>query len=60
MLDINTLFGQLIKDKGALYVANKLMHKDTSRVKRWEREKVIPLSHRFAVMIILKADGFIK
>ena len=60
MPDVSALFIELMDKKGPMYVANKLMHKGTTRVERWKREKVVPLSHRFAVMDLLKAEGVIK
>ena len=59
MPDVSALFLRLLQDKGAIYIAQKLKHDDTARVKRWEREKTVPLSHRFAVMDLLTAEGLI-
>lgn len=60
MPDINALFLKLLEDKGALYIADKLMHRSTSIVDRWKRDKHVPESKKFQVYELLKSEGVLN
>ncbi|MBE9542525.1 MAG: hypothetical protein IMF01_09420 [Proteobacteria bacterium] len=60
MQGINKLFLKMMKEKKAIFVATKLGHTNTKIVDRWESEKNVPDSRRWAIYEILKQEGYIE
>lgn len=60
MPDIDALFLQLIEEKGPIYVAAQLEHKNTAIVDRWTRDKKVPDLRKFQVMELLKSEDLLS